>query len=84
MQGSSPKVVPPRRSGLVNLLIRPLERRHPKARAGVRLVPAIWLTVLGALLCWGGVWWGDADDDPGSAPAPARLRALAEPSELAG
>jgi hypothetical protein len=32
--------------------------RHPRFFASVEFVVGIWLVVLGALLCWGGYWWG--------------------------
>jgi hypothetical protein len=32
--------------------------RHSRFFASVQVVVGIWLVVLGAILCWGGYWWG--------------------------
>jgi hypothetical protein len=32
--------------------------RHPRTIGATQVVVGVWLVVLGAILCWGGYWWG--------------------------
>jgi signal transduction histidine kinase len=43
---------------LMRILVRKFVYRHPKAWAGLQSAVAIWLIILGAILCSYGFWWG--------------------------
>ncbi|MGD0985690.1 MAG: hypothetical protein ABSA65_18045 [Acidimicrobiales bacterium] len=51
---SSPKSVP----WIVRRFVTKYEWRHVKVIVGVRAVVAVWLLVLGSILCAYGYWWG--------------------------
>lgn len=51
---SSPKSVP----WIVRRFVTKYGWRHVKVIAGVRAVVAVWLLVLGIILCAYGYWWG--------------------------
>jgi signal transduction histidine kinase len=42
----------------MRILVRKFVYRHPKAWAGLQSAVAIWLIILGAILCSYGFWWG--------------------------
>jgi hypothetical protein len=50
--------VPPSQPLLMKILVRPFVYRHPKAWAGLESAVAIWLIILGTILCSYGFWWG--------------------------
>ena len=31
---------------------------HPRTIGATQVLVGVWLVVLGAILCWGGYWWG--------------------------
>jgi signal transduction histidine kinase len=43
---------------IMRFLLRPAAYRHPKAWGGVCSAVALWLFVLGVILCSVGFWWG--------------------------
>ena len=43
---------------LVRRVSRPFGRRHVKGVAAIRWIVAIWLTILAAIFCALGQWWG--------------------------
>jgi hypothetical protein len=53
-------VRPPPRSvpWVIRHLVTKYEWRHVKLISGVRAVVALWLVVLGTILCAYGYWWG--------------------------
>ena len=32
--------------------------RHPRTIGATEIVVGTWVVALGAILCWGGYWWG--------------------------